>query len=151
MRVALDSNVMIYAEGVSDAHRRHLALEIVDAIHATELLIPLQAVGELRRWLAGKGGLAKSEAVERSNRWIAEYPTQDTDQDVFLAAGELMIGHNLQAWDSIILAAAWAGGASVLLSEDMQDGFKWRGITVANPFLERPTQLVKDILSKTKK
>ena len=57
--------------------------------------------------------------------------------------------HGFQAWDAIVLAAASAGGASVLLSEDMQDGFKWRGVAIANPFVEKPSPIVQRILRKS--
>ena len=33
-----------------------------------------------------------------------------------------------------MLAAAEAAGAHLLLSEDLHDGFVWRGVTVSNPF-----------------
>ncbi len=148
MRIAFDSNIMIYAEGSEDSPKRAIANALVDSIHADDLLIPIQAAGELRRWLVGKAKLSRQEAVKRSELWIARYPTQVTDKEVFLAAGELMVGHNLQVWDSVMLAAAWAGGASVFLSEDLQDGFKWRGVTVANPFAEKPIKMVRDILGQ---
>ncbi len=32
------------------------------------------------------------------------------------------------------MASAQAGGAATLLSEDVQDGFRWRGITVLDLF-----------------
>jgi predicted nucleic acid-binding protein len=148
MRYAFDSNVMIYAEGSEETQKRVIANALIAAIHGDDLLIPMQAAGELRRWLIGKGKLSRSEAVERSNRWIEKYATQATDKEVYVAAGELMTDHALQAWDSIVLAAAWTGGANVLLSEDMQDGFRWRGVTIANPFAEKPIQIVRDILGR---
>jgi predicted nucleic acid-binding protein len=33
-----------------------------------------------------------------------------------------------------MLAVAAEGSCRLLLSEDLQDGFSWRGVTVANPF-----------------
>jgi predicted nucleic acid-binding protein len=38
MRVALDSNVMIYAEGAGDEVRRRWALSLIAAIRASDLL-----------------------------------------------------------------------------------------------------------------
>lgn len=37
-------------------------------------------------------------------------------------------------YDSLILQAAVDAGCSTLLSEDMQDGFRYRGVTIQNPF-----------------
>jgi predicted nucleic acid-binding protein len=33
-----------------------------------------------------------------------------------------------------VLAAAAEAGCRLLLSEDLQDGFTWQGVTVTNPF-----------------
>lgn len=33
-----------------------------------------------------------------------------------------------------MLSASAEAGAAMLLSEDMQDGFVWRGLTVVNPY-----------------
>ena len=38
----------------------------------------------------------------------------------------------------MILAAAAEAGADVLLSDDLQEGFTWRGLTVCNPFTAEP-------------
>ena len=53
-------------------------------------------------------------------------------------ATDLAADHGLTIWDSVVLAAAAEAGCRLLLSEDLQEGFTWRGVTVANPFA--PTQ-----------
>ena len=37
-------------------------------------------------------------------------------------------------WDSMIIEAAIKGGATVLISEDLQDGQAVSGVTIKNPF-----------------
>jgi predicted nucleic acid-binding protein len=49
-------------------------------------------------------------------------------------ATDLATDHGLTIWDSVVLAAAAEAGCRLLLSEDLQDGFTWRGVTVTNPF-----------------
>ena len=51
-----------------------------------------------------------------------------------IAATDLAALHQISIWDSVILAAAADAGCRLLLSEDMQDGFTWNGVTIANPF-----------------
>jgi predicted nucleic acid-binding protein len=51
-----------------------------------------------------------------------------------LAAADLAVNHQLGIWDAVILCAAAEAGCRLLLSEDMQDGFIWQGVTVTNPF-----------------
>jgi predicted nucleic acid-binding protein len=55
-------------------------------------------------------------------------PQIETSSAVLLAAADLSVDDNLSIWDEIILAASAAAG-----SEDMQDGFTWNRVTVANP------------------
>ena len=35
-----------------------------------------------------------------------------------------------------------------LFSEDMHDGFRWRGVTIINPFTDDPPPVVRELLSK---
>ena len=39
-------------------------------------------------------------------------------------------------------AVAADAGCRLLLSEDLQDGFTWRGVTVVDPFADKPHPLL---------
>jgi predicted nucleic acid-binding protein len=147
MRVALDSNVMIYAEGLTDDPRNAVAQNVLDGLPAGSLVIPLQAAAETLRWLIKRAKLPRKQAVRNVDRWVARYATQATDHIVLTSAFELVSSHNLQIFDAVILAAAAEARASVLLSEDMQEGFRWRGVTVANPFAAKPSTYIANILN----
>ncbi|HWF78051.1 MAG TPA: hypothetical protein VN694_12835 [Caulobacteraceae bacterium] len=56
------------------------------------------------------------------------------DDAVFAAALGLAADHHLQIFDAIILAGAASARCDGLLSEDLHDGFAWRGVAVLNPF-----------------
>jgi predicted nucleic acid-binding protein len=58
----------------------------------------------------------------------------ETSPAVLLAAIELATQHRLGIWGAVILAGAAAAGCRFLLSEDMQSGFTWSGVTVTDPF-----------------
>ncbi len=62
------------------------------------------------------------------------------------AALNLASVHRLQIWDAVILSAAASAGCRVLLSEDLQDGFTWNGVTVVNPFAPEPNALLAELL-----
>ena len=47
----------------------------------------------------------------------------------------------------MILSAASNADCQILLSEDMQDGFTWGGVTIVNPFLEKPNPLLAALLN----
>jgi predicted nucleic acid-binding protein len=61
MRVALDTNVLAYAEGVNGQARRNAALRILQEFGEHEVMLPVQALGELFVVLTRK---AKREAAE---------------------------------------------------------------------------------------
>lgn len=148
MRLALDSNVLIYAEGGNDQNRRLIAHRVVGGVLPSQILVPLQAAAETYRWLVSKGGMQPTIAARQIAWWLDKFTTQDTNREVFSGAIELSTAHGMQFFDSIVFAAAWVGGAKFLLSEDMQDGFKWRGVTIANPFASKPLPAIEGILNQ---
>ena len=146
MLAALDSNFMIYAEDMFLDLRRGKALAILKEIPSSRILIPIQSAGETLNWLVKKGKVPKALAVERIAIWLDRYRALPTTLSVLSAARELLQNHDFQVWDSIILAAAAESGADILLSEDMQDGFTWRGVTIVNPFLPEPSPLLQRLI-----
>jgi predicted nucleic acid-binding protein len=54
IRFALDSNILIYAEGGNDAHRRELAHQIIGAVVPNQILVPIQTASETMNWLIKK-------------------------------------------------------------------------------------------------
>jgi predicted nucleic acid-binding protein len=63
-----------------------------------------------------------------------------------IAAADLASHHQLGIWDAVVLATAADAGCRLLLSEDLQDGFTWAGVTVANPFSLSPHPLLAALL-----
>jgi predicted nucleic acid-binding protein len=134
MRVAVDSNILIYAEGLNDSRRQDIANELLNAIGAENIVLPLQAAGETFLALLRSAEHTRESASARIARWTSGYAVQETTSEVFARAIDLVRRHGLQVWDSIILSAASVAGAAFLLSEDMQDGFRFRQTIVLNPF-----------------
>ena len=66
--------------------------------------------------------------------WGDTFPLIETSSDILASAADLAIVHQFAFWDAVILSAAAEGRCRLLLADDMQDGFTWRGVTVANPF-----------------
>ena len=62
------------------------------------------------------------------------------------AAVDLAAEHSFDIWDAVILAVAAEAGCGLLLTEDLQDGFIWRGLTVSNPFAAQVHPLLASIV-----
>jgi predicted nucleic acid-binding protein len=151
VRVALDTNILVYAEGAqrlpSDADKIVAARALVACIPAEDMVLPVQVLGELYNVLTRRQGRPPSGAAAAIEVWRTATTVQAITGEVLVAAVSLAGTHNLQIWDAIILAAAAEAGCGLLLSEDMQDGFAWRGTIVANPFAAMPHPLVVKLLS----
>ena len=133
MRVALDTNVLAYAEGVNGLAMKKTALELVDKLPQNLVVLPVQVLGELFQLLVRKAGRSQAEARLAILSWRNAYALVETSPDVLLAALDLTV-RQFSIWDAVILCAAAEADCHLLLSEDVQDGFVWRGVTVVNPF-----------------
>ena len=146
MRVALDTNVMAYAEGVDDEVTQARAIAIIENLSPGGTVIPAQALAELFNVLVRKG-FSRELARVALLRWQDGYPVIETDRGILLNAAQLAVDHQLRIWDSIILASSSRVGCRVLLSEDFQDGFTWGDVTVVNPFAVNPHPLLQLLFS----
>jgi predicted nucleic acid-binding protein len=149
MRVALDTSVLVYAEGLNGLVKKQIALELVQKLPRDLIVLPAQTLGELFNVLVRKAGRSPEEARSSVLGWRDSYDVADTTAKVIIAAADLATQHGLGIWDSVILATAADAGCRLLLSEDMQDGFTWTGVTVANPFASKLHPLLDAILQST--
>jgi predicted nucleic acid-binding protein len=145
--VALDTNVLAYAEGVNDADRHAKALTLIAALPEGSVVVPVQVLGELFRVLTGKLKRSGADARAAILSWRDAMPILNTTDQALLAAMDLVADHGLQIWDALILAVAADGRCRLLLSEDLQDGFTWRGVTVVNPFADPPHPVLASLLA----
>ncbi len=134
MIVALDTNILAYAEGVNGKGRQEQALDLVGRLAPESTLLPVQVLGELFNVLTRKAGRSRATARDAVLRWGDAFPLIETSSSVLLLALDLSVDHQLGIWDAVALSTAADAGCRLLLSEDFQDGFTWSGVTVANPF-----------------
>lgn len=134
MRIALDSNVLVYAEGVNGEPRKDHATRILAGFGEEEIILPAQALGELFTVLTRKARWPAAQARMAVLGWHDAYLVADTSPAVLIEAMEVTCTHQFALWDAVMLAVAAQAGCRLLLSEDMHDGFIWRGVTIRNPF-----------------
>lgn len=148
MKIALDTNILAYGEGVNDAEKRDAVLELLDDLPQGSTVVPVQVLGELFNVLVRKAGRSRAEARDALLAWRDTFPTVETTPEVMLAAVDLATDHHFSIWDAVILAAASQAGCRLLLSEDLQDGFTWGGVTVVNPFATPRHPLLSSLLDR---
>jgi predicted nucleic acid-binding protein len=134
VRVALDTNILAYAEGVNGAARKATAVELLQRLPAGSALLPVQTLGELFQLLVRKVNRTPAQARAAILGWRDAFPLIETSETVIVGAAELAASHRFSFWDGVVLASAAEGGCRLLLSEDLQEGFTWNSVTVTNPF-----------------
>jgi predicted nucleic acid-binding protein len=147
MRIALDTNILVYAEGVNGPTRAKTVVQLIGRLRESSTFLPVQVLGELFRVLIGKGRFSPVEARIIVLRWQDTFPLIETSPALLRSAMDLAVDHGLSIWDAIILSAAAEAGCRLLLSEDMRDGFSWSGVTVTNPFAARKHELLARLLA----
>lgn len=146
MLAGLDTNILAYAEGVGDSWRCERARSLIEQLPLARVFVPAQALGELYRVLTGKSGIPPAQARSAALSWSDALDVADSTHAAFIGAFDLAADHDLQIWDALIVAVTVENRGRVLLSEDMQDGFTWHGVTVVNPFASSPSPLLEDLV-----
>jgi predicted nucleic acid-binding protein len=146
LRIAFDTNILIYAEGTNGEHLRQAAWNVIARVRSETLIVPAQALGELFNVLERKAKYSREAARKAMLDWADLFIVVDTTSDILQSAADLAVEHRLQIWDAVILSAASQADCRLLLSEDMQDGFTWGGVTIVNPFAEKPNPLLAALL-----
>jgi predicted nucleic acid-binding protein len=148
VKVALDTNVLAYAEGVNGRDRRDTALALISRLPQDAAVVPAQVLGELFNVLVRKAGKSRGDSRDALLAWRDAFAVAETSAAAVLAAADLANDHQLGIWDAVILSVASESGCRLLLSEDLQDGFTWTGVTVVNPFSSPRHPLLQALLDE---
>jgi predicted nucleic acid-binding protein len=132
--VALDTNILAYAEGTNGPAMKEAALDLIQKLPQDSTVLPAQTLGELFNVLVRKAKRPAASARTAILSWRDAFPVLDTSAAVIANAADLATDHQLGIWDAVVVAAAAEAECRLLLSEDLQEGFTWRGVTVTNPF-----------------
>ncbi|MBW1980421.1 MAG: PIN domain-containing protein [Deltaproteobacteria bacterium] len=133
----IDTNIIIYAYDLSADRKREAARDILAGLWNSGFgMISTQVLQEFFVNVVQKipkpmDAQQAREIVQDFLKWQVVVNTGDS----IIEAIEISIKFQYSFWDSMIIAAAIAGGAAVLLSEDLQDGQVINGLTIKNPFI----------------
>jgi predicted nucleic acid-binding protein len=133
--IALDTNILIYAITDEDADGRHQrACDLLLNIASSYPVLPLPVVGEFLNVCRKRKRASFTSALDRADHMIRNYNCIPAIPSDYLRAGTTSHRYRIQYFDALILMVARRAGATLLLSEDMQDGLEVEGIKVVNPF-----------------
>lgn len=128
----IDSNVWLYASLNHDPMKQRTAVTLVRGVAP---VVSVQVVNEVCVNLLRKAGCANARVRRLVQSFYRRCAVIGIDRDLPLDAAELRDLHSLSYWDSLIVAAADRSGATVLYSEDLQNGLVVRArLRIENPF-----------------
>lgn len=146
MLIALDTNILAYAEGVGDEIRCSKAIRLIEQLPTELIVIPGQTLGELYRVLTSKAQKKAASSRQAIMGWADTFAIADSSWTAFQSAMDLAVDHQFQIWDALILSVAAENHCRLLLTEDMHNGFIWRGVTVVNPLVDPLPAFVTNLL-----
>lgn len=130
----LDSNVIVYANDISDEAKHERAIDLVASLmRSGEGVVSTQVQMEYAAVAVRK--LAQpSSAVRRQLVLLDRLEVVPVSRDLIEHGIELIDAYGISFWDGVILAAATAARCEVLWSEDFAHDRRYGQVTVRNPF-----------------
>jgi len=130
-----DSNILVYYVDTRDARKQAVAERLVDsALNGDPLcLISVQTLTEFVNVALNKIRLPQ-EIVEQYLGVFSELPSIAPDAKLVRRGLEVKRLYQIQFYDAMMIAAAERAGASVIYSEDLNDGQVYCGVRANNPF-----------------
>jgi len=133
-RSFFDTNILLYLYSDADPDKQKRARELYRE-HALSgaILISTQVIQEFYAAATRKLAIPRPTVRELTEA-LFELPLVIVNPTHIHSAMDHELRYQISFWDSLILAAAEAGGAEVLYTENLNDGQQYGGILVRNPF-----------------
>ena len=132
----LDSNVLVYAAAGRGVHERKRT-RALDLLEEAEFGLSGQVLQEFFVSVTHKAEkpLSRTDAAE----WIARLslrPVVPINSGLVMLAIRLGERYRISHWDAAIVAAAECLEASILYTEDLNDGQMYGSVKAVNPFAQ---------------
>jgi predicted nucleic acid-binding protein len=137
----LDTNVLVYAASSDPAEtdKRLIALRLIEK---EDFALSAQVLQEFFVSVTRK--FEHPMSAEQALEWVEQFeafPCVSIDPALVKIAVEISARYRISYWDGAIIGAALRTGATVLYSEDLNDGQDYDGVCVVNPFSNPSTQV----------
>jgi len=134
----VDTNILVYAHDRLAGVKRQRAQMLLEQLwDSGQGVLSTQVLQELCINLRRK--ISHPLPVDEVRRLIRDYATWEvvtnTSESV-LQALDIELRYKTSFWDALILQAAESSGASILYSEDLATGQRYRAVQVVNPLIQ---------------
>ncbi len=129
-----DTNILLYIYSRADVRKQGKALSLYrEYAQDGRVLLSTQVIQEFFVCALRKLGLPRPQVREIALT-LLDFPLIEIGAPHIRAAMDNVDRYEISFWDALILAAAVAGGAEVLYTEDLNDGQQYGAVVARNPF-----------------
>jgi len=142
-KIFLDTNIILYAYDASAGEKHRIAKKIFVELWDSGLgVVSTQVLQEFFVTITQK--IPKTLDKRLAKDIVSDLLKWDVvvnDGESIIEAIEILLRYGYSFWDSLIIEAAMRSSAAVLLSEDLSHGQIIHGVTIQNPFKNKPFSL----------
>lgn len=130
----LDSKILVYTDDHDAPEKQAIALALVEAGQANrDAFVSAQTLEEY--FSAATKKLKVPAATARGKvELFAQLQVVLITVDDVLGAIDVHRLHQISFWDALLVQTSRRAGCTTLLTEDLQDGSRFDGLVVRNPF-----------------
>jgi len=134
-RTFVDTNVWVYAQDGAEERKQDQAVSALAGLAADDIVISFQVLTEFYAIVTRTPAtpLTPSAAITLVEH-ITDLRVGALDAGLIVPGLRASIKHQLSSWDGLMIAAAASAGCDRLLTEDLNTGATYEGVTIVNPF-----------------
>lgn len=131
----LDTNVVVYAYDQRSPQKQQIARQLIEGGVTGKTVVSAQVLAEFAATMLHKASPPATEkAVMTALDALSNLRLIMPDAELVRRAVEARAAYGIHFYDGMIVGAAERAGCARIWSEDLNDGQKYFGITVENPF-----------------
>ncbi len=131
-KIAIDTNILIYALDTAFPSKKHLSEKIIDKLP----FISSQNISEFANVCLRKFKFDKTTTIKIINKVLTKCILINCSTSTYSYAEKIMVQYQFQLFDAIIVASAIESKCKILYSEDLQHGLLIdKQLKVINPYL----------------
>lgn len=149
MILSADTNLLVYAQDNRDVDKQRSAqLLIQTLVDSGTHRLALQVAGELFSVLTRRLKMPTDIARDATAAYLALFDTYEYSNADVHSALSLSADGVFSYWDGLLVTSAARSGCHCLISEDMQNGFRYGDLEIVTPFSDgRPNPRLLQLLS----
>ncbi len=133
-RTFFDTNVLVYADDLDAGKKNDVARELIRSAMTTSMGVLSTQVLQEFFVVSTRKLKVPTDVARRKVELLGQFDVVRIDFRTILEAIDLHRLRSISLWDALVVRCAALGGATCLLTEDLQHGEIIDGVRIENPF-----------------